>query len=852
MTTVSSPAVPAVSVGKTDFPLKPAPDARGPVPLLSPAPQMQHVWHLLDGPPYANGAPHLGHVLNKHLKDAMVRANAALGHPVQWRPGWDCHGLPLELAVEKLGGNRKDPSAFARRARAFAQEQVDVQRNVFQQQGWACQWGDAWRTMDPAMEAGTLRVLAQLLDNGALEVRQTAVPWCAQCQSTLSGAEQEEKAVTLETWLAPFELSDGSYLMSWTTTPWTLPLHHGLVVHPHGVYRQLLLEEHTLWVSQETAEDNARVLGAVVGDATRTGEELVGQAYRTPWRQGTVVGDERVSVSAGTGVLHAVPGLSELDTQMARRWGWEVLEYLTPDGRVALSPCSAQNGVLASKALVPEVVEAYRGWPAQALQSQVSVGHCWRHKTPLLTRNSRQVFLVVSEALRARVSGWVERMAFTPESSRARLRAAVASRPDWCLSRQRTWGVPLALHLDRQTGQPHAQAGQWMRRVAQAMEERGVEAWWETPPEHWLGDDARLEDVERLDDVLDVWFDSGCVPQLVGLADAVVEGTDQHRGWFQSCLWVAAALGQEEPPFQRVVTHGFVVDAHGMKLSKSAGGDAQAKAKGPPPPAWSSLPTDVVRVWALAGSEGSEKAWSVDTVRDATALVARWRGVVRFLLANALPEDFPVEPSALEPWDRWWWQRTQGVSVDVLKLCAEGLVGEAVSRTAAFGEEFSALALGAWKDRLYCAPASTLERQKLDRALKGCLAAWLQLLDVLTPRLVEEWQGYGHRPFLVPAPAVTPEEAAEVLSVLAMRERLAVDAERLATQKVPPSRRQVNWALAPAWAPNLLADALDVAQVVREGPGEVAETWAPVCPRCRRAHPEWVGNVCLTCHRRTA
>lgn len=852
MNTAASPVVPPVSVGKTDFPLKHSPDAKGPVPLLSPSqPGLPH-WRLLDGPPYANGAPHLGHVLNKHLKDAMVRAHAALGHEVQWRPGWDCHGLPLELAVEKQGGNRKVPLAFVQQARAFADEQVQVQRNVFEQQGWACQWDQAWRTMDPGMEAGTLRVLAQLLDNGALEVRQTAVPWCPQCQSTLSGAEQEEKAVAMETWLAPFALEDGSFLMSWTTTPWTLPLHRGLVVHPEAMYGQLLLGGQVLWVSQETLAENARQLGASVGKAVRSGASLVGQGYRTPWSEGTVVGDGRVSANAGTGVLHAVPGLADLDTQLARQQGWDVLEHLTPDGRVALSPCAAQNGVPAAQAVVPEVREAYSGWPLMALQSQVTVGHCWRHKTPLLTRNSRQLFLALSDTVRARVSDWVETLDFTPENSRARLRAAVASRPDWCLSRQRTWGVPVALHLDRRTGQPHALASHWMRRVANAMETQGVDAWWQTPPEQWLAGEASWSDVERMDDVLDVWFDSGCVPQLVGLADAVVEGTDQHRGWFQSCLWVAAALGQTTPPFKRVVTHGFVVDATGMKLSKSTGGDGKAVQKGPPPPSWSSLPTDVVRVWALTGSEGSEKAWTVDTVRDATALLARWRGAVRFLQANALPEETDLDVGTLETWDRWWWQKAQSVSQDVLTLCAQGLVGEAVSRAAAFGDDFSALALGSWKDRLYCAPASTLERQKLDRAVKGCLAAWLRMLDVLAPRLVQEWLHYGARPVFVPAPAVGEQEAAEVLSVLAMRDHLALGAERLAAQKVPPSRRRVNWALAPGWPTSLLADALDVAQVVREGTGSVVETLDPVCPRCRRAHEVWVGSVCQTCHRRTA
>jgi isoleucyl-tRNA synthetase len=837
---------PSVFVGKTDFPLRPDPLARAAVGELHPR-QDGDARQLLDGPPYANGRPHLGHVLNKHLKDAMARAWTAQGHQVRWRPGWDCHGLPLELAVEAEGADRRDRVGFLTAARAYAQRQVQLQAEVFEGQGWQAQWDHPWRTMDPAMEAGTLRVLARLLDRGQLAVRHAAVPWCAQCQSTLSLAEQEERSVDVDTWLTPFALEDGQWLLSWTTTPWTLPLHRGLFVHPQARYVALLLDGHTGWVSEDTAQTWAQRVGATVTSQVRLGASFLGQSYRTPWSDGQVLGDGRVLPQAGTGVLHAVPGLASLDTVLGQAQGWDVVDYLQPDGTVAGSPCEAQNQRAAGEA-VDALTQAYAGWPFWAVLRQAQdTPHCWRHKTPLLTRPSRQVFLVVDDVLRTRVQRWVAQMEFTPEASRARLLAAVDGRPDWCLSRQRTWGVPMALYLDATTGQPHENAADMMRLVADAMEHEGVEAWWNSPDTRWTQGQSGLE---RVDDVLDVWFDSGCVPALLGHSHAVVEGVDQFRGWFQSCLWVAAALGEEDPPFDRVVAHGFVVDGQGRKLSKSTGGDQGTQHKGQVVD-WNTLPTDVVRTWALAGAEGSEKAWSTETLAGAKAAVSRWRGVMRFLLANRL--EVAAEPHVgMTPWDHWWAWQCQVMAEGVVQACAVGATGEAVSLAVRFGEEFSAVALGSWKDRMYCAPPHLLERQQLDLALRYCLGAWWKALSVLAPRLAHEAMALEPQRLqaTVDAPEVRTQQ--DVASVLAMRQALAGAGEALARERVPPAKRVVGWAGAPAWPDLMVADALDAAQLKREGDGSLSPTEDPVCPRCRRAQPAWEGTCCQHCQQRCA
>ena len=856
-----------VRVGATPFPLRSSPLARGPLGFL---PRREATAGtscvVLDGPPYANGAPHLGHVLNKHLKDAVARAAWALGDDVAWRPGWDCHGLPLELAVERDGADRSDRRGFVMQARAYAQRQVDVQAAVFQAQGWAAAWDDPWRTMDPAMEAGTLRVLARLLERGCLDVRWAAVPWCPACGSTLSGAETEARPVTGEAWTVPFELEDDERLLSWTTTPWTLPLHRGLVVHPEATYVALVLRETMAWVSEATADRWAQALGATRTGRTRLGSAFVGRTYRTPWAEGTVVGDARVAPDAGTGVLHAVPGLAELDTLLGHDQGWPLVAHLTVDGRVALSPLAELNGLKAGPEADEAVRAAYADRPFFLAQTRrEDAPHCWRHHVPLLTRASRQVFLHLDDATRARADAWVAQTAFTPATGRARLVAAMRSRPDWCLSRQRTWGVPMALFLDRATGQPHARAAAWMRRVADAVAEEGVSAWWQRPDEAWLLGEADRADLERVDDVLDVWFDSGCVPQLLGPAQVVVEGTDQHRGWFQSCLWVAAAL--DAPcPFERVVTHGFVVGGDGRKLSKSLGGDAAGAAKGPQPPAWSDLPTDVVRTWALAGSDGADKVWSLPSVQAAQAAVARWRGVVRFLLANALAPDerrTPARWDDVPAWDRYWVLETQRMAQDVLEAVREGRTGEAVGRAVRWGDTFSAVALGSWKDRLYVAPAGTDERQAVDQTVRACLLAWARALDVLTPRLMAEartfWPEGLHPAEAQDAVVLDGREREEVEQVLALRERLAETAEALAQAKVPPGRRRLVGAHElPAWPGQLLADALDVGQVrgTSNGKGQGVKGPAleasddPVCPRCRRAQPAWEGLACRACQAR--
>lgn len=865
-----------VRVGKTDMPLRPDPTARGPLPSLACSGEGDNApAHLLDGPPYANGAPHLGHVLNKHLKDAVARALEAQGHATQWRPGWDCHGLPLELALERQGVARHPVSSFVAAARAHAQSQVDLQAEVFTAQGWMTQWEKPWTTMDPAQQASTLRVFARLVESRRVQVRHVPVPWCAQCQSTVAGAEQEDRPVKTMSTLVPFELSEPlvgqpgpQVVLSWTSTPWTVPLNQLLAVDPGARFVALSLPQApgVAWVSEHTASRWVEALGAQLTGRSCRGEELVGRAYRTPWGEGVVVGDARALADAGTGVLHAVFGLAELDSELVKDHGLAQPQHLTPDGQVQHSPMPTQNGLAAGPAASRPVLEALSAHPWCLPLPYASVQpHCWRHGVPLLTRASRQVFVVLDDQVRATASQMVAEMAFTPESARSRLVAAMTNRPDWCVSRQRSWGVPVALFLDRQTGQPHARAAQWMSRVADAVAEDGVEAWWQKPSATWLDDPSQEAELDRVDDVLDVWFDSGCAPQHFGSADVVVEGVDQHRGWFQACVWVAASLGAPSP-FARVVSHGFVVDAQGNKLSKSTGGDAGAAVRPGQTPAWSALPTDVVRLWALSGGEGMDKAWSAETVRQAQACYARLRGLLRFMVANALPDDFELA-QPVPDWDAYWVHSCAQLSHQALGLLVRGYSGQALTVVADFAERFSSQALGSWKDRLYCAPPQTGERQQLDAVLKACLASWAPLLGVLTPRLMAEAQPFVQPAFAVEQGARWSFDVEQVQRVLEVRRALGPVMEKLAQHKLGPMLRALVWEAAPHWPDQLLADALDVGHMATpEDLCRVDWTWVsvpggkvgvgpsphPVCPRCRRAQPSLSQGVCRPCTDRSA
>lgn len=868
-----SHAVPPVLVGRTDFSLHPS--APSFFCLSLPEPTTTQTFELLDGPPYANGPIHLGHAYNKHLKDLLARARAAQGARVSWRPGWDCHGLPVELCVEREGGNRHEPLAFVPQARAYAARQVALQKTAFQALGVCADWAHPYLTMDPAHQAGTLRVFAELLERGRVDVRHRPVPWCAACRSTLAAAEQEEKSTMLDAALAPFVLDEGDVLVAWTTTPWTLPYHAGLAVHPKARYRRWVADGRPgLWAADEAS---ARVKtwwpDATPTDTVVDGTQLSGKPYTGPCGvRGSVVADARVAPGGGTGVLHAVPAFSVEDAALGRTHGWDTVDVLAPDGRLTGPAWAGHHGLKAGAEASAPVLEALTGAPwFRALRETHTVAACWRHKAPLLTRPSRQVYLAL-DAVREHALRSLDAVAFEPASARGRLRHAVETRPDWCLSRQRLWGVPMALYLDRTTGQPCPNAAKVARRVADAVEREGVEAWWREPDARWLDGLAVEEEVERVDDVLDVWFDSGAVAAVFNtVPDAVVEGHDQVRGWFQSALWVAAAL-ERPAPFRQVVVHGFVVGPDGRKLSKSDGGDRVMAGL----PAWTTLQGDVVRVWAAQGETGQDRPWSKQALTQAEGALARWRGCVRFALANVPSEDWgrPVRPERWPELDRQDWRTLRQATDDAVDAAASGLFHRAATRLRDAAEK--TLSQGLFmrlKDRLYCAGVATPERQAAVEALRMAVGELVRGLRVLTPQLVAEAEAHCGTP-LATGPVNGSDETDEGACAQAHAWAAALQAGWEPQAQVSRgglargAATHVRAERPSGWSEEDWLDALGLGEFV-EHPGE-GGAWMdgpegvrfwlgpsphPTCTRCRRPAADLVGvpegGCCARCHRRT-
>lgn len=863
-----------VLVGHTLFPLRAPPGQALRLSVPPPAPGSPS-FVLLDGPPYANGPIHLGHAYNKHLKDMVVRANAETGADTAWRPGWDCHGLPVELCVEREGADRRDPLAFVAHARTYANTQVARQKASFEALGLAADWEHPYRTMDPQHQAGTMRTFAELLERNLVRVAHRPGPWCPACRSTLAAAEQEEKTVTVETALAPFALDDGGFLVAWTTTPWTLPYHAGLAVHPDATYVRWERDGATMWAA-EAAEAHVRAWwpDAEQTDDRTTGTALAGQTYTgATGVRGTVVADGRVSAEAGTGVLHAVPAFSVEDAQLGRTHRWPVVDVLAADGRLNDAGWEAHRGLRAGPEASAPVLVSMAGTPwFRTVAHAQTVPTCWRHKTPLLTRPSRQVFLDL-DAVRPAALAALDGVVFEPPAARERLRHAVASRPDWCLSRQRVWGVPLALYLDKETGLPCANAAAVVRRVADAVAQDGVEAWWREPDERWLDGLETPETVTRVNDVLDVWFDSGAVAAVLGVsADAVVEGHDQVRGWFQSALWVSAALGLGSP-FRHVLVHGFVVGPDGRKLSKSEGGDSKVSGV----PAWGTLPTDLVRVWAAQGEMGQDRPWSAAALTQAEGALHRWRGCVRFALANTPSQDWgePVDPTQWFALDRADARAMHEAAEEALEELRAGRPQRAATRM--LGAAETALSQGLFmrlKDRLYCAGERSTERRAAVEALRTAVGSLVRVLRVLTPALVAEAEANNGRP-LLPTPATlgatSNGENEAVGEALRWRATLTKAWELQAVRsKGGLSRARVvglNAVRPTGWCDEAWMEALGVGQLgdaVWPGAEACSDErdhafWLgpspdPLCPRCRQpavAWPEEDGQ-CGRCTERTA
>ena len=722
---------------------------------------------LHDGPPYANGKIHIGHAVNKILKDIIVKSKTLSGYDAPYVPGWDCHGLPIELKVEeKLGkaGNKVDAFTFRKACREYAAEQIDLQRKDFKRLGVLGDWDNPYLTMAFQTEADIVRALGRITSNGHLHKGAKPVHWCTDCGSALAEAEVEYADKTSFSIDVRFTLVNEADLLTrvpdavgqgevsvviWTTTPWTLPANQAVSLNPELEYVVVQTATERLILAAALYESVMQRVG--ITDYTLIarvqGEKLEGLLLQHPFyaRQVPVILGDHVTTDAGTGAVHTAPGHGQEDFVVGLKYDLPVDNPVGGDGKfLPNTPLFAGESVHKANPHVLEVLTE-QGKLLHADKLRHSYPHCWRHKTPLIFRATPQWFISLDQnGLRTQALEAIQGVKWIPDWGKARIESMVQNRPDWCISRQRTWGVPIALFVHKETGELHPQTEALIEAAAQRIEQEGIDAWFRLQPEELLGADAPFYD--KVQDTLDVWFDSGVThasvlernPQLRFPADVYLEGSDQHRGWFQSSL--LSAIGTRgEAPYRTVLTHGFTVDAKGEKMSKSKGNIVA------PQEVNDKLGADILRLWVAATDYSREMSVSDEILKRTADAYRRIRNTARFLLANLNDFDPAKDGVAAQDMlalDRWIVDQAAQVQAKVLSAYDRfqfHLIAQEVLNFCTV--ELGSLFLDITKDRQYTMQADSRGRRSAQTAAWHILNAMVRwLYPVLSFTAEEIWQ----------------------------------------------------------------------------------------------------------------
>lgn len=724
---------------------------------------------LHDGPPYANGELHLGHSVNKILKDIIIKSRSLAGFDTPYVPGWDCHGLPIELNVEKKVGKpgvKIEAGDFRDACRAYAERQVDGQRKDFQRMGVLGDWDNPYLTMAFETEANIVRALGKIAENGHLLKGFKPVHWCMDCGSALAEAEveyQDKISPAIDVafdmvdadWLASFCGGDLSGLTSsvaiWTTTPWTLPANLAVCLHPDLEYVVVKVGERALLLADALHEAALNRMGIPVDSVDILGRckgaELDGALLAHPFyeRQVPVLMGEHVTVDAGTGAVHTAPGHGQDDFIIGQRHGLDIMNPVGGNG--VFLPDTERFADLHVFKANPVIVEHLQevGALLHVEDYDHSYPHCWRHKSPVIFRATPQWFIsmqqagLLENALRA-----VGETRWMPEWGEARIQSMLEDRPDWCISRQRTWGVPITLFVHRETAELHPDTAQLFEAVAQRIDQEGINAWYNLDKTDLLGADA--EHYEKVTDTLDVWFDSGVthfsvLQQRQALqypADLYLEGSDQHRGWFQSSLLTAVAINGT-PPYKSVLTHGFTVDEQGRKMSKSLGNVVS------PQKIMNTLGADILRLWVAATDYRNEMTASDEIVKRTGDAYRRIRNTARFLLANLNgfePASDLLPAGEMLALDRWVLDRSallQNELAEAYEKYQFHLVYQKLHNFCV--GELGGFYLDIIKDRQYTTQADSLARRSAQSALYHLAQALVRwIAPILSFTADELWE----------------------------------------------------------------------------------------------------------------
>jgi isoleucyl-tRNA synthetase len=752
---------------------------------------------LHDGPPYANGDIHIGHAVNKVLKDIIVKSKTLAGFDAPYVPGWDCHGLPIELQVEKKHGKAIPPAQFRVLCREYAKEQIERQKKDFIRLGVLGDWEHPYLTMDYKTEADIMRALGAIHERGYLYQGRKPVNWCLDCQSALAEAEVEYEDKTSPAIDVGFEVRDRValekafgvslpveakvYAVIWTTTPWTLPANQAVSVHPEHEYRLVRTARGYLLLVAELMESclqRYQLSGEAVGHCKGAALELLSLQHPFHERGVPVICGEHVTLEAGTGLVHTAPAHGLDDYFVGQKYRLPTDNPVGDDGKF-ISTTSPAGGTPLAGVFVWKandiVIEALRasGHLLHLEKVQHSYPHCWRHKTPIIFRSTPQWFIGMDNAaypiaadaerliregrshtnhdgqtLRDLANRAVEQTEFFPAWGRARLEAMIRNRPDWCVSRQRNWGVPMPFFVHRETMQLHPRTPALLEQVAQRVEQDGIEAWFDLNSVDLLGEEAAH--YRKLTDTLDVWFDSGTTHAAVlrrrtelrsgadYLADLYLEGSDQHRGWFQSSLLTGCAI-DGRAPFKALLTHGFVVDGSGHKMSKSKGNVIA------PQKIFDTLGADILRLWVASTDYSGELTISDEILKRVVESYRRIRNTLRFLLANISDFDPQQHAMPVEQWleiDRYALVLTGRLQAEVTAAYSAYETLYIAQRLQTFcSEDLGGFYLDILKDRLYTAGENSAARRSAQNALYHLAHSLVRLMaPILSFTAEEAWE----------------------------------------------------------------------------------------------------------------
>ncbi|QTF07058.1 isoleucine--tRNA ligase [Brenneria izadpanahii] len=725
---------------------------------------------LHDGPPYANGSIHIGHSVNKILKDIIVKSKTLSGYDSPYVPGWDCHGLPIELKVEQLigkPGEKVSAAEFRAECRKYAAEQVAGQKKDFIRLGVLGDWEHPYLTMDFTTEANIIRTLGRVIENGHLHKGAKPVHWCADCGSALAEAEVEYydktspaidvafNAVDAAAVCAKFGVSqvDGPLsLVIWTTTPWTLPANRAIALNSAFVYQLVQIEGRALILAADLVESVMKRIGAesweVLGECQGGDLELLRFQHPFMGFDVPVVLGDHVTLDAGTGAVHTAPGHGPEDYVVGQQYGLEIANPVGPNGCYLTGTYPELDGKFVFKAndIVVEILREH-GALLHLEKMLHSYPCCWRHKTPIIFRATPQWFISMDQkGLRKQSLSEIKSVQWIPDWGQARIEAMVANRPDWCISRQRTWGVPMSLFVHKETEELHPRTKELIEEVAKRVEKDGIQAWWDLDPKEVLGADA--DNYVKVPDTLDVWFDSGSThasvvevrPEFGGhSADMYLEGSDQHRGWFMSSLMISTAI-KGKAPYRQVLTHGFTVDGQGRKMSKSIGNTIS------PQDVMNKLGGDILRLWIGSTDYSGEIAVSDEILKRSADAYRRIRNTARFLLANLNgfdPKTDMVKPEEMVVLDRWAVGCAKAAQEEIVEAYDSYDFHRVVQRLMQFCSiEMGSFYLDIIKDRQYTAKSDSIARRSCQTALYHISEALVRWMAPILSFTADEIWGY--------------------------------------------------------------------------------------------------------------